>query len=526
VVALVLIGFVAASPLPAQEKRVALVIGNSEYKHTTRLENPKNDAADVAATLGRLGFGVISGQDLDKAGMDRTIRDFAEALSGSQIGLFFYAGHGLQVDGKNYLVPIDAKLTTAHAMDFEMVRLDLVHRIMEREATTNILIMDACRDNPLARNLARALGTRSSQIGRGLAAVESGEGSLISFSTQPGNVALDGTGRNSPFAAALLKHISSPGDDLSAILINVRNDVMKETARRQVPWEHSALTAKFFFIPPRPAAQQIEFQFWNSVKDSTNPSVLGTYLERYPTGEYATIARALIQQHERQLKLELAALERERARQEEERKAAEAKRLEDEQRAREAALAAQRKQAEAAQNSVDTARLDKEMLTHKEELRKALEEARVAREAAKDAEQKRMAAVKAAEDAKKQAEQAIATKRDADTKDELKVAALPKTESKRGVGEFDGVWSVISKSGAGCRGAPGWTTDFFVANGKIDGAFSSGRISADGKANWRVRNARTGKIFSYSGTFIGSGGGGTFSLPGTPCGGEFTARRC
>jgi uncharacterized caspase-like protein len=103
-----------------------------------------------------------------------------------------------------------------------MVRLDLVHRTMERESNTNILIMDACRDNPLARNLARALGTRSTQIGRGLAAVESGEGTLISFSTQPGNVALDGTGRNSPYAAALLKHIAIPGDDLPTILINVR----------------------------------------------------------------------------------------------------------------------------------------------------------------------------------------------------------------------------------------------------------------------------------------------------------------
>jgi uncharacterized caspase-like protein len=191
--------FCGTIPALAQGKRVALVIGNSEYKYTPRLENPRNDAADMAATLKKLEFAVVEGRNLDKAAMDRAIRDFAEVLAGAQVGLFFYAGHGLQVSGQNYLVPIDAKLTTASAIDFEMVRLDLVHRTMERETPTNILIMDACRDNPLARNLARALGTRSTQIGRGFALVESGEGTLISFSTQPGNVALDGTGRNSPY---------------------------------------------------------------------------------------------------------------------------------------------------------------------------------------------------------------------------------------------------------------------------------------------------------------------------------------
>src|SRR4029077_8416451 len=153
---------------------------------------------------------VMEGRDLDKASMDLRMRDFAQALRGAQVGLFFYIGHGLQVAGQNYLVPIDAELTTASAIDFDMVRLDLVHRAMERETNTNILIMDACRDNPLARNLARALGTRSAQIGRGFAPMESGEGTLIGFSTQPGNVALDGTGRNSPYVAALLKYMTTP----------------------------------------------------------------------------------------------------------------------------------------------------------------------------------------------------------------------------------------------------------------------------------------------------------------------------
>jgi uncharacterized caspase-like protein len=410
-VSMVVAVLLAASPALGRSTRVALVIGNSEYKHTPRLENPGNDAADIAAVLKKLGFTVLEGRDLDKAAMDRKVRDFAQALSGAQAGLFFYAGHGLQVSGQNYLVPVDAELKAASGIDFELVRLDLVHRTMERETSTNILIMDACRDNPLARNLARALGTRSSQIGRGFALVESGEGTLIGFSTQPGNVALDGEGRNSPYAAALLKHIVTPGDDLPTILINVRNDVMRATARRQVPWEHSALTAKFYFIPPRTSAQQVELEFWGSVKDSTSPAVLRTYLERYPNGEFAPIARALIEHYEQRLKAELAAREEERRRREEERRAAEAKLLEDERRAREAALAQERKRAEEAKSISDIQRLEeqakREWAARTEELRKTLEEARLARDAAKAAEEQRLAAVKAAEEARKAATKAM-----------------------------------------------------------------------------------------------------------------------
>jgi phosphate transport system substrate-binding protein len=234
-------------------KRVALVIGNSAYQHAGELANTRNDAVDMAAALRTHGFEVLDGIDLDKAALERKIRDFAAALVGADVGVFFYAGHGLQISGTNYLVPIDAQLRSASALDFEMVRLDLVQRTMEREAPTNILFLDACRDNPLAPNLARAMGTRSADIGRGLAPAESGVGTLISFSTQPGNVALDGTARNSPFAGALIRHLRSSSDDLSAILIAVRNDVMRETQRRQVPWEHSSLTGRFYFIPSPPA---------------------------------------------------------------------------------------------------------------------------------------------------------------------------------------------------------------------------------------------------------------------------------
>ena len=187
--AIVLLLMTFLAPLAHAEKRVALVIGNSAYQHTPKLTNPRNDANDVSGVLRKYGFQVIEGFDLDKASFDRKVRDFANALQGTTAGVLFYAGHGLQVAGQNYLVPIDAQLTTPAALEFEMVRLDVIHRLMERQTNTNVLFLDACRDNPLARNLARAMGTRSTEIGRGLAAVESGVGTLISFSTQPGNVA-------------------------------------------------------------------------------------------------------------------------------------------------------------------------------------------------------------------------------------------------------------------------------------------------------------------------------------------------
>jgi uncharacterized caspase-like protein len=206
------------------QKRVALVIGNSAYRYAPELANPKNDASDVAAALAAHGFQVITGFDLDRPALERKIGEFAASLQRAEVGLFFYAGHGLQVSGRNYLVPVDAQLKNAWGLELEMMRVEVVQGMMENATQTNIIFLDACRDNPLARNLQSAMGTRSTQIGRGLAITQSGVGTLISFSTEPGNVALDGRGRNSPFASALVKHMSSSRDDLSALLIDVRND--------------------------------------------------------------------------------------------------------------------------------------------------------------------------------------------------------------------------------------------------------------------------------------------------------------
>ena len=288
------------------DKRIALVIGNSAYEHTGKLTNPMNDATDMSAVLGRLGFEVIEGRDLDKRAMERLVRQFGVRLAGTDLALFFYAGHGLQVGGQNYLVPTDARLASHGDVDFETLPLNLVLKQMEGEAKTTVVLLDACRDNPLARNLARSMGARSaSQIGQGLAEVRTSVGTLIGFATQPGNFALDGTGRNSPYTEALIKHIELPGKDLSGVLVQVRNDVLKATDGKQVPWEHTSLTGQVYLkgvLKLNPAQrpdlsydQRVELDFWASVRDSGDPFLLRAYIERYPNGPFVPVAQSFIE---------------------------------------------------------------------------------------------------------------------------------------------------------------------------------------------------------------------------------------
>ena len=195
---------------------------------------------------------MIEGIDLGKRDMERRIRAFAEALSGADVGLFYYAGHGLQVDQRNFLAPVDAQLKSETDLDFEAMQLDLVLKQMVRNARTSIVFLDACRDNPLAANLAQV--SRSLDVGRGLARVEAAASMMVVYSTEPGKVALDGTGRNSPFTAALLRHIDSEGESISDVMIDVRNDVLKETGGKQRPFESASLTGQFYFKPaPVPA---------------------------------------------------------------------------------------------------------------------------------------------------------------------------------------------------------------------------------------------------------------------------------
>jgi uncharacterized caspase-like protein len=245
---LVGIAALAATFTPAAaDKRVALVIGNAAYQNVPPLQNPSNDATDIAAKLRGLNFEVIEGIDLGKRDMERRIRAFADALSGADVGLFYYAGHGLQVDQRNFLAPVDAQLKSETDLDFEAMQFDLVLKQMVRNARTSIVFLDACRDNPLAANLAQV--SRSLDVGRGLARVEAAASMMVVYSTEPGKVALDGTGRNSPFTAALLRHIDSEGESISDVMIEVRNDVLKETGGKQRPFESASLTGQFYFKP-------------------------------------------------------------------------------------------------------------------------------------------------------------------------------------------------------------------------------------------------------------------------------------
>lgn len=369
---------IASADQARADRKVALVIGNSAYQYTTKLANPKNDATDIAAALKKHGFEVVDGFDLAKADFEHKVREFSTALRGAETGLFFYAGHGLQVAGHNYLVPVDAKAETADALDWEMLRLDLVHRTMERATNTNIIFLDACRDNPLARNLSRAMGTRSAEVGRGLAAVESGVGTLISFSTQPGNVALDGSGRNSPFAGALVRQLTKTKDDLSAVLIAVRNDVMKETQRKQVPWEHSALTGRFYFSPPASAAPTVPQmgeagQAWALVKESKNPAIFDAYAKQFENTFYAALARDKASQ----LRSAQEARKADEIRNAESvRKALEAQKIEEARKADELRKAEEIRNAEIARKALDKQRAEE--ARRAEETRKTAEAAKVA----------------------------------------------------------------------------------------------------------------------------------------------------
>ncbi|MCB5205122.1 caspase domain-containing protein [Neorhizobium sp. T786] len=288
------------------ENRVALVIGNSAYQHVPVLTNPENDAGDMAMKLQGLGFDVVIGRNLDLVGVKETVREFAMKLEGADLALFYYAGHGLQVNGRNYIAPVDALLRSHIDLDFETVPMDLVLAAMERATQVNLVFLDACRDNPLADNLARSMGTRSSSVSRGLAKIGGGVGTLIAFATQPGNVALDGTGRNSPFTAALLRNLGKPGRDITRELIDVRREVLLATQGRQVPWDSSSLTGEVVLrqsllddnadgTSPVMRQKAAEIAYWETIRLSQDRALFDAYLVQYPDGVFASLAKAKIQ---------------------------------------------------------------------------------------------------------------------------------------------------------------------------------------------------------------------------------------
>lgn len=275
------------------EKRIALVIGNAAYKDAP-LKNPVNDAKDMAATLRRLGFDVIEKTNVSQKDINRSISQFGEKLRSDTVALFYYAGHGIQVKGKNYIIPIDARITGEATVRAEAVDVDTV---MDQLAISpmNIVILDACRNNPFERKF------RST--GGGLAQMDAPKGSLIAYATAPGKTAADGDSRNGLYTQELLKHIQTPGLPLEAVFKRVRNGVMAASGDAQTPWEASSLTGDFFFRPSvgaTPATVQpvsapfdaaaVEVSFWESIKNSTDAEDFQAYLDKYPGGQFAALA--------------------------------------------------------------------------------------------------------------------------------------------------------------------------------------------------------------------------------------------
>jgi Caspase domain len=293
------------------QKKLALVIGNGAYKNATELPNPPNDARDMEGVLGVMGFEVVSAFDATKQDMDNKIREFAEKADGADVALFFYAGHGMQVNGVNYLIPIDAKLDSATALDFETVNAENIIRYMSSDTRVGLVFLDACRDNPLSRRFQKK--SRSAAVGSGLATRTGSDPNLmIAFATAPGEVALDGAGRNSPFTAALIKYLPQEKKELRSVLTDVKADVQNSTGKEQIPWSHDNLVTNLYLMsapdepidtpkavtpqtvevtPPPPATDEAR-EAWETVKNLSSPGAFDAVAKRYPGTLYAELAVA------------------------------------------------------------------------------------------------------------------------------------------------------------------------------------------------------------------------------------------
>jgi hypothetical protein len=250
--ALIVAALLTTIGIARAEKRIALIVGNSNYQTITRLDNPKNDARLMAQTLAGLGFTLVGGDaqlDLDKASLDIAVQTFGRQVQGADVALFYYAGHGVQVAGSNYLVPVSANPTREADVDFQMVDVNLVLRQMQGAGTRlNMVILDACRNNPF--------GTRGLRAAEGgLAQMRAPEGTLISYATQPGSVAQDGVDGNSPYTKALATTVRRAGLDLFQTFNQVGLAVKRSTGGAQQPWVSSSpIDGNFYFVAPGPAA--------------------------------------------------------------------------------------------------------------------------------------------------------------------------------------------------------------------------------------------------------------------------------
>jgi hypothetical protein len=279
------------------DRRVALVVGNSDYLNVPPLANPVNDAGLMVDTLRALGFAIVGGApqlNLDESRFRQVVRDFGAQLRGADVGLFYYAGHGVQVRGANYLVPVGANPTKEADVDFQMIDANLVLRQMESAGTKlNFVILDACRNNPFGGRALRATDA-------GLAQMRAPEGTLISFATQPGNVAADGSDGHSPYTKALTQMMRKPGLDIFHTFNEVGLAVSLATGGSQQPWVSlSPIAGEFYFVAPSAAVgtagaigpSEAE-RAWINVKDSSSPAAFEAFIRRYSDSFYADLARA------------------------------------------------------------------------------------------------------------------------------------------------------------------------------------------------------------------------------------------
>ena len=317
---LTMVFFVVSVPVHSMQ-RVALVIGNSAYEHAPMLANPINDATDIGTAFERLGFDVTRIQNVGQQKFRRTLQEFGRAAAVSEVAVIFYAGHGIEVDQRNYLIPVDARLASDRDVEFETVGLDLVMRAVDGASELRLVILDACRDNPFGVSMQRAGATRS--IGRGLARVEPVSQTLVAYAAKGGTVASDGVGRNSPYSKALLSQIETPGLELDLMFRRVRDEVLRLTGGRQEPFTYGSLSSQGAYLAQpvagishgnltqgRPVTESenpqiqlellsLEREFWESIKISDDVADFHAYLNRFSNGIYVDLARNRIKRLEK-----------------------------------------------------------------------------------------------------------------------------------------------------------------------------------------------------------------------------------
>jgi hypothetical protein len=285
------------SSVSAQDRKVALVIGNAAYK-SSPLENPLNDARAMAASLRVLGFEVLERENLGREAFAKSVREYGDRLKGASVGLFYFAGHGMQVRGRNFLIPVDADIAYEDEVPYRSLDVaEILDKMDSARTAVNLVILDACRNNPFAFKAAQA----------GLAQIDAPTGTLIAFATAPGSLAQDGAGSNGLYTEALLKHIAAPNLAVEQMFKRVRVDVVGASKNQQVPWESSSLNRDFSFASSGTnialsSAPQItgisdftlELAFWSEVKNSKDPADYRAYLEQYPSGRFTALAKVRI----------------------------------------------------------------------------------------------------------------------------------------------------------------------------------------------------------------------------------------